>query len=194
MRPSRGFHERSFDVTMTCKTPGAAIRYTTDGSAPTASHGEVYRGAITIERTTTLRAAGFKENHKASEVQTHSYVFLETEDGERGVIHQPARPRGFPVAWGEDDPDYGMDSRITSEEQSPFYDLDIKQALLALPALSIVLDRESLFDARAGIYSNPLKSGVAWLSIIIICPGLDSRPGLPSSTCWRAWSAREGRC
>ena len=32
------------------------------------------------------------------------------------------------------------------------------------------------------------------LSIIIICPGLDSRPGLPSSTCWRAWSAREGRC
>ena len=32
------------------------------------------------------------------------------------------------------------------------------------------------------------------LSIIIINPGLDSRPGLPSSTCWRAWSAREGRC
>ena len=32
------------------------------------------------------------------------------------------------------------------------------------------------------------------VSIIIICPGLDSRPGLPSSTCWRAWSAREGRC
>ncbi len=32
------------------------------------------------------------------------------------------------------------------------------------------------------------------LSIIIICPGLDSRPGPPSSTCWRAWSARERRC
>ena len=32
------------------------------------------------------------------------------------------------------------------------------------------------------------------LSIIIICPGLDSRPGLPLSTCWRAWSGREGRC
>ena len=32
------------------------------------------------------------------------------------------------------------------------------------------------------------------LSIIITGPGPDSRPGPPSSTYWRAWSAREGRC
>ena len=41
---------------------------------------------------------------------------------------------------------------------------------------------------------SPRLSGLWLVSIIIICPGLDSRPGLPSSTCWRAWSAREGRC
>ena len=33
-----------------------------------------------------------------------------------------------------------------------------------------------------------------FLSIVIISPGLDSRLGPPSSPCWRAWSAREGRC
>ena len=36
--------------------------------------------------------------------------------------------------------------------------------------------------------------GKAEVSIVIISPGLDSRPGPPSSICWRAWSAREGRC
>ena len=45
--------------------------------------------------------------------------------------------------------------------------------------------------AYGGKVSMPL--GV-WLSIIIISPGLDSRPGPPLSTCWRAWSAGEGRC
>ena len=38
------------------------------------------------------------------------------------------------------------------------------------------------------------RNTIKRVSIIIIYPGLDSRPGLSLSTCWRAWSAREGRC
>ncbi len=52
---------------------------------------------------------------------------------------------------------------------------------------------------RCAIYTRKsaeegLEQDFNSLSIIIIYPGLHSRPGLPSSPCWRAWSAREGRC
>ena len=55
--------------------------------------------------------------------------------------------------------------------------------------------RESAEDELLGDQpSNANDQADSGLSIIIICPGLDSRPGLPLSTCWRAWSAREGKC
>ncbi len=40
-------------VTLSCTTAGAKIRYTTDGTAPTATHGTLYTGPITISTTTT---------------------------------------------------------------------------------------------------------------------------------------------
>ena len=62
-------------------------------------------------------------------------------------------------------------------------------------------DQTGLFQkgrvlAQDWVNPDALKDDVrpVTLSIIIICPGLDSRPGPPSSTCWRAWSVREGRC
>ena len=74
------------------------------------------------------------------------------------------------------------------------------------PSKLVLCDRCVAGRNRAdGIAANALRSALLiglicpkvecrCLSIIIICPGLDSRPGPPSSTCWRAWSAREGKC
>ena len=45
----RGFYESAFDVTITTDTAGATIRYTTDGSVPTATTGTVYTGPIHIQ-------------------------------------------------------------------------------------------------------------------------------------------------
>src|SRR6185503_10813581 len=55
----RGFCSQPIQVTITCATEGATIRYTTDGSTPTLSSG-TYSGPIAIERTTTLRTAAFR--------------------------------------------------------------------------------------------------------------------------------------
>src|SRR5258706_11023279 len=67
-------------------TAGATIRYTTDGTPPTATTGNVFSGPITIDHTTTLRAAAFKPGYLSSDVDTQTYLFL------NDVIHQPNLP------------------------------------------------------------------------------------------------------
>lgn len=43
-------------ITLTVPTAGATLRYTTDGSTPSPSHGALYSGPIAVAATTTLRA------------------------------------------------------------------------------------------------------------------------------------------
>ena len=78
----------------------------------------------------------------------------------------------------------------------PRIDADIEELVvrLAKENKSWGYDRIAGALANLGHEVTDQTVGNIRLSIIIICPGLHSRPGLPSSTCWRAWSAREGRC
>lgn len=54
--PAGGEITQATTVTITCATTGASIYYTTDGTTPSATHGTLYTGPITISETTTLRA------------------------------------------------------------------------------------------------------------------------------------------
>ena len=55
------FATDTLSVTLSCATAGATIRYTTNGSEPTASSAQ-YTGAITLNATTTIKAKAFKAN------------------------------------------------------------------------------------------------------------------------------------
>ncbi|MGE5607782.1 MAG: lamin tail domain-containing protein [Bacillota bacterium] len=147
----RGFYDTPFLLTITCDTPGAEIRYTLDGSAPTATTGLVYTDPITISRTTVLRAAAFKPGSIASNVDTETYVFLSD------VIRQSSNPDGFPatgtagVHW-----DYGMDPEVVDA-----YGNQLIDGLKAIPSVSLVMDTDDVFGPT-GIYANPESTGVAW--------------------------------
>ena len=78
-----GFYDSAFDVKITTDTPGATIRYTTDGSAPTSTTGFIYSTPVHITTTTTLRAAAYLAGLASPNVHTESYIFLDS------VIHQP---------------------------------------------------------------------------------------------------------
>jgi len=71
---SRGHFITPFSLQLSCPTPGAILRYTTDGSEPTASS-PVFPAGLIVSNTTLLRAAGFKLNHLPSKTLTHSYLF-----------------------------------------------------------------------------------------------------------------------
>ena len=71
----RGHYNQPFDLHLSTDTPGAMIRFTTDGSEPGASTGQFYLGPLRITSTTMLRAAAFKTNFLPSRVSTHSYLY-----------------------------------------------------------------------------------------------------------------------
>ena len=70
--PAGGTYTTAQTVSISCGTTGAAIYYTTDGSTPSSSS-TPYTGAITISKTTTLKAIAIK-NGSSSDVTTATYV------------------------------------------------------------------------------------------------------------------------
>ncbi len=163
----RGFYDTPFTVTITTQTPGASIRYTTDGNAPTETHGQLYTSPIQISTTTCLRAMAFKSGWLSTDVDTHTYIFPDD------VSQQPADPENWPSDWGEEGAfkvfyitgkvpsDYEMDPRVVNNTL-PGY--SIRDALLDIPTVSIamLLDDFITDNEENGIYSNATKSGRNW--------------------------------
>ncbi len=177
----RGFFRDPFEVTITTATPDAVIRYTTDGSFPSETHGQVYAGPLTIDRTTTLRAIALRDGLVPTNVDTHSYFFVQD------VVQQTnasTRTAGFPSSWRGTSPDYGLDDpsqfpRIAGDPSMPQDQAEqaIQDSLLAIPTLSIVMNVEDMFGTQ-GIYSNPQGTGENWerpTSVELVHP--DGREG-----------------
>ena len=151
----RGFYTAPFDVAITCSTPGAVIRYTRNGDTPTATTGFVYSTPITIEETTTLRAAAFKDGFAPSNVDTQSYFFLSD------IIAQSATgsaPSGWPSTSVNGQVfDYGMDPNVVTPNNAA-----LRTGLASIPTLSIVTDLPNLVDPATGIYVHTFDHGDLW--------------------------------
>ena len=157
----RGFYEEPFEVAIsTSSGQEAIIHYTLDGSEPSPDHGLVYESPITVSTTTTLRAMAFREGWESTNVDTHTYVFVDD------VAHQPAQPSGWPQNWGRNSEvdgrdgagngivpaDYEMDPRVVDQTLEGF---GIRDALLDIPSVSIVMHPDDFIKPGRGIYSIP---------------------------------------
>jgi hypothetical protein len=150
----RGFHDAPFTVAFSTPTEGAEIRWTLDGTAPTASTGTRYTAPVAITNTSFLRAAAFLPGHIASLPVTHSYLFLDE------VLRQPANPPGYPMVWQADYPaDYEMDPGVV---QHPGYGATIEADLRSIPTLSIVAPHDAFWHSSTGIYVDATRRGPAW--------------------------------
>ena len=164
----RGFYDSPFDVTISCDTAGAQIRYTTDGTEPDQSS-TLYTGPITISTTTCLRAKAFKSGLMPSNIDTQTYLFLDD------VVEQ-TRPSDsryatmWPSPYVTSPADYDMENDTTdiklvagnagyTEQQAKDV---IKDALLDIPTLSVVSDPDGIFGATNGIYPNSEEENPLW--------------------------------
>jgi hypothetical protein len=108
-----GFYESPQTLAIQSDTPGAIIHYTTDGTLPSATHGNLYAGPIPISTTTLLRAIAFKPDFAPTAVISQTYLFAED------VIASPVMNRSITQAEG--------------------YRTKMKDALLSLPTLSLAI-------------------------------------------------------
>jgi hypothetical protein len=171
----RGFYDAPFEVAITTAAEGAVIRYTLDGTEPTAENGMTYEGPIPVGTTTTLRARAFKPDHAPTDVDTHTYVFL---DAVLAQNVQTAVARGLPSTWGGTAADYEMDRDVVGpgDRFGGIYAATIRDDLRSLPTLSIVMDPDDMFGPQ-GIYTNSQSGGRPWeraCSVELISPDGDT--------------------
>ena len=85
-----GTYPTSQSVAITVSTPGATIRYTTDGSDPSDTQGTVYTGtAITVplNTTMTIKAIAYKAEWQNSQISISTYIITGTV---ASVVFTPA--------------------------------------------------------------------------------------------------------
>jgi hypothetical protein len=173
----RGFYDTPFSVVITSDTPGAEIRYTLNGSAPTQATGLLYTAPITIDKTSTLRVQAFKTGWTSSGIDTQTYIFV------NDVVTQSlngAAPNVGGTQWPAGSVNgqilnYGMDPNIVNV--APWKD-EIKADLKAIPSINIAIDVNDMFGATNGIFTHAGSDGMAWerpASIEFIYP--DGTPG-----------------
>ncbi len=151
---NRGFFDAPFSLSITCATPSVEIRYTTNGSPPSATSGFVFASPITIDRHSFIRAAAFRTGWVPSDIDTHSYIFL------RDVFRQSNNIPNYPTTWQAAYPaDYAMDSNIVNHV---VYGPALSNSLRSIPTLSIVSDHNGLWNASTGIYPNSTSTGTNW--------------------------------
>ncbi len=156
---AHGFYDNPFQVEFTPEDGDdlfaqCRIRYTLDGSMPTAKSA-IYSAPLQVKKNTLLRAAYERADTLASPVTTVTYLFM------NDVLAAPDVPSGYPSQWGNyceksgtAKGDYGMDGELLADAS---FRQKVIQGLQALPTLSIVTDKNNLFshdrdEETGGIY------------------------------------------
>jgi hypothetical protein len=144
--PPHGFLDGPVMLALRTTLDHDTIRYTTDGTRPSADNGTDYTGPIAIDGTSFVRAVLVKDGVPITPVRTQTYLFTSQ------IIRQgDHRPDGDYVFWTTE-----MDPVIVDD---PAYAGIIEASLRSIPTVSIVTADELLFG-EAGIHrGNNLMEG-----------------------------------
>ncbi len=100
--PLPGTYNAAQSVTLSCATSGATIRFTTDGSNPTATSGTVYSSAIPVASTRTIKAIGVKSGMSNSAVASGLFTINNSPPPVgSGLFPNPGFEGGFPGGWDD---------------------------------------------------------------------------------------------
>ena len=93
-----GLYASAKDVAITTLTTGATIRYTTNGTTPTATVGTIYTGPVRVAGSLTLKAVAYRAGWTTSSVTTGEYKRVGIS---AGIYHSIlAQADGTVWTWG----------------------------------------------------------------------------------------------
>jgi alpha-tubulin suppressor-like RCC1 family protein len=116
--PAAGTYLTPQTVTLSTVTPGADIRYTTNGTDPTTSS-TLYTAPFQVTLTSTVKAKGFKAVWTASDTATAAYT-INYGSVSAGLLHSIAlTPGGVVWAWGKNTQGQVGIGSVVSPQVSP---------------------------------------------------------------------------
>ncbi|MEK7949371.1 lamin tail domain-containing protein [Luteolibacter soli] len=150
---ARGYFNAPFSLTLSTAMTEAQIRYTTDGTAPTATTGTIYTAPIPVSTTTTVRACAYRAGYTSLRPETQTYLYLQD------IIQQPATIAGWPnpmISTGgvaTQMHDYEMDPTLTSD---PAFREELIEGFSDIPTVSVVVKKTDMWNAagEGGFYRS----------------------------------------
>ena len=113
--PAAGTYTSAQSVTISDTTAGAQIRYTTDGTTPTASS-TLYSGAISVTSTKTIKAIAIASGYTNSAVASAAYTINITPPQTENIIPNPSfetASGSLPANWQHDQWGTGLTATFT---------------------------------------------------------------------------------
>jgi hypothetical protein len=166
--PAAGTYHDTLFATIACSTPGATLRYTTDGSTPAATNGTIYSSPIPINSNTTLKAIACETGLNDSSITSGSYVLV------------AGAPTFNPAAGS-----YTNDQTVTLSSVTPGavirYTVDgtlptsTSGALYCSPLAISTNTTLQAIATRTNLPDSPVTSGV--YSIVTLAPAFNPSPG-----------------
>lgn len=141
--------EDPFSLTLTSDTPGADIYYTTDGSEPGGSNGNLFRNPIPVSETMTIKAIAVKEGYVKSNVVDRRYEKCEYDVYASGVISQ---------LLGEE----SYATRACYWKNGELHLLDISTNIYGSEVFQLIMVHEQLYGV--GVYPDVSRNYGYWLN------------------------------
>lgn len=177
--PDGGTHSVSVMVEINSVTEGAEIRYTTDGSDPHSTHGEIYSGPIEITSSSTLKAMAHKENWRDSQVYEKIFTII-------GNIAEPVFTPGggtyttpIDIYISVNPPDASIYYTSDSTEPSP------ENGILYIAGTPIHIEEDVLLRALAykpGWNTSGISDAQYYITGTVVAPQFDPPSGQYATT------------
>ena len=164
--PAEGTYQSAQSMTIATATDGAEIRYTTDGTAPTSTSGNLYSGPIQVSETTTIAAIAYKTGLGDSPVAhaTFTVTIPVASNGQAPAV-TPAPPTPAPLTDGEVSDARNALARAR-EVDADYYDPDNFDSARQLLDEGLDLRVRDPATARARLSSSKEKADLAFTNSV----------------------------